>query len=153
MPYIHPTGVPCMTALEFFKKEADKEGRDPCDMMKELFDDIDADARKEEQAYSSRKKAMVFLRREIRQWNKQYPDEKVREVRKVINVISVKVEQTMRSHSLEIKVEAVDMSGKKGVLSYTESDSHGGYYDPPEGETLIDWEYQNLPVDNKDSLR
>lgn len=151
MPRKDPiTGCMVLTTPELFERIAETEGKGQTggEVMMEVFDDMEQSRVEYENKLRDPVTALKTLQEVIERWNK-YERECVSQGQeihpmpvKVLRVISAEYHESFRSSSTRLTVVAVADNGKFGKLTMTDSNWSGSFYEPPDGETNIEWEFQ-----------
>lgn len=140
MPRKDPyTGCMVMTMPEFLAAEAEREGkgRDGGDILADIFAEIDADSRREENRMRKPAEALAIIKREAQEaadyWNDDEGAEPIPEFEKVEHVIEAQVSQNFRSSGEMLRAEVV-ANGKLYYVFVSHAHYAGTYIDPPEDD-------------------
>ena len=157
MPRKDPiTGCMVLTTPELFERIAETEGKGQTggEVMMEVFDDLEKSRVEHENNLRKPDVALAECRKIIEQWNKyenetaeqnpkyakQYPPDIQPMPVKVLRVVSAEFGESFRHTKLI--VEAVADNGKFGTLTVTDTYYGGSFYEPPDGETNIEWKFK-----------
>ncbi len=170
MPRIDPiTGCSVMTFPEFIHGEAEREGKEPHEIMDEIFGAIEDD--NETMRQEMRANALKHLQEEAKNildcWtddckhNGQVDEfnrhdfktgEWIQEKRvydagprppqpiELIEVLDVQHSQTFRSSKAKIVAKCKADDGKEYVYTLCRGDYSGSFYEPPDSEVELTWE-------------
>jgi hypothetical protein len=131
MPRIDPiTGVPCMTLQEFWKQEAQSEGKEPAEVMSDFYDDLIASMQQEEAKLESDPASALKTLQEY--YNPEYCEDVTFSPEEVLRVWDAHVSYRSRSDGTSFKCEVRCSDGKIRKLQVSEWSSGGSYYEPPD---------------------
>lgn len=158
MPYRHPLGVDCLTTTELFDRIAQSEGKGQTggEVMSEMFDEMEQSRLEYENKLRQPDVALAELREIVERWNKYeldearefpkhakaYPPDIYAMPVKVLQVLNAEFGESFSGHSKKLVVMAVADNGKLGKLTVSDTYYSGSFYEPPDGETNIEWEFQ-----------
>jgi len=178
MPRIdHVTGCSVQTFPEFINAEAQREGKEPHEIMDEIFGAIEDDNERIRQDF--RDNALKYLKEEatmlLAMWTTDtksngevmeynYFDTKTQQnatIRKVydagprppqpvklIEVVDVQHSQTFRSSKAKIVAKCEADDGKIYTFTLSRGDYCGSFYEPPDAESELTWEEVNATNQN-----
>jgi hypothetical protein len=129
MTYIHSAlGVPCISTSEFWKIEADKEGREVCDLMSDFYDDLRNDEDAYRQSVIDNKDGAL----ERLQYYYEGDDDASTIPTEVLEIWDANVSFGMRKNKTSFccKVKFNDNSVRS--LRYSEVEYSGSYMEPPD---------------------
>lgn len=141
MPRKDPiTGCNVMTQAEFFASEAARNGTTASEEFEAFYTDIEkmrAECEKNTQAtLADPTKALAILLEGIK-WSNEGLDE-VDQLTplptKVVRTFDIESSEGLRDSILRFKAEVSD--GR--ILQYSSSHSSGSFYEPPDGETIVE---------------
>jgi len=170
MPRTDPiTGCSVMTFPEFIHGEAEREGKEPHEIMDEIVQSIEDDNEKMRQEY--RTNALKYIQDEAKEllhgWTEDAKhngqvdkfnrfdfktDQYIHETRvydagprppqpiAVIEVVDVDFKQTFRSSGSKIVAKCAADDGKEYTYTLTRSDWSGSFYEPPDCDVELTWE-------------
>lgn len=174
MPRIDPiTGCSVMTFPEFICGEAEREGKEPHEIMDDIVKTIEDDNEKMRQEY--RTNALKYLQEEAKEqlycWTEDSKhngkvdeynrfdfktDQYIHETRvydagprppqpiELIKVIEVGFKQTFKSSSSKIVAKCKADDGKEYIYNLCRSDWAGSFYEPPDCDVQFNWEEINV---------
>lgn len=147
MPKKDPiTGCEVMTVGEFFQDEANREGkgRTGGDILNETLSEMDQGYQEEEARWTSKPDELLLrLQEEVKEYNELDPEaEQVSKPISIVEILEVKCSGGMRSSEFSCRVKATKEDGSVGIIKLKSWYTHGTFYDPPDGETVINWEHE-----------
>ena len=129
MPYIHPSlGVTCLSTSEFWKIEADKEGKEVCDLMSDFYDDL----RNSEDAYRQSVIDNKDGALERLQYYYEGDDDGSPIPTEVLEIWDVNVSFGMGKNKTSFCCKAKFSDNSVRNLQYSEVECGGSYMDPPD---------------------
>jgi hypothetical protein len=133
-----------MTMPEFLNDMAEKEGkgRTGGDVLADIYSEIDADSRREEERMQEQEHALELVRSALKDAEEYWEDEygegtKVPEITEVVHVIEARVSQNMRSSGQLFRAEVRDSKGNLCYFEHTYSHWSGTMLDPPEEDSTM----------------
>lgn len=145
MPRKDPvTGCMVMTTAEFWNKMGEMEGKPAHQVMDEFYSDMEKERQEQENKYKIPEVALATLVEAVGQENKWRRENRERPMAmpaKVLEVISVAYSFGIKNQSTKITVRAVTKGKRVGILEYSEWETAGSFYEPPDGETQISWKF------------
>lgn len=137
MPKIDPiTGCSVMTLPEFIIGEAKKEGKEPHELMDEMYEEIASDQRNEEARLKTDFDGVLKL---LLEDVDAAPEFYTFKPEKVIEVCDAKVSYKFRSNQTMVIARVACSDGKERFATCTASSSSGSFYEPPDYECLVEW--------------
>lgn len=145
MPKKDPgTGCTVITTQEFFQGEAKQEGkgRSGAELMIEMFDEIEASARAEENNWKTNPTELLQkLQQEIKEYNEADPEAEQYPIpTQILEVIEVKINYGMRTNSFYIRCRCIKEDGSTSILNVNTRSHSGSMYEPPDYDCEIKWE-------------
>lgn len=143
MPRKDPiTGCMVMTIGEFWQAEGERKGTSAAEEAESFFTEMADEEAKENARLREPFVAVDILRSAIEQWNKDAePEDAVTQVYLVREVLDAESSWSFRTTKTHIRARALDSEGREGVINYWESSYSGSFYEPPDGDMEIAWEY------------
>jgi hypothetical protein len=144
MPRKDPmTGVPVMTTMEFFQRQAEDEGkgRTAGDVMSDFLTDFENERRNEEQRLRTPKEMEHLLKDLIKEENEYNTEYQLPLDFKVLEVLELKYKQTFRDSSIKALVKVKRGKLKEFNVYLSTWHSFGTMWEPPDSETdiVFDW--------------
>ncbi len=139
MTYIHPAlGVPCLSTSEFWKIEAEKEGREVYDLMSDFYDDLASDEAAYCQAVADNKDGAL----ERLQYYYEADGDDSPLPTEVLEIWGVNVSFGMRKNKTSFCCKVKFNNNSVRNLRYSEVEYSGSYMEPPD----FDCSCEELPV-------
>ncbi len=144
MPKIDPiTGCTVMTTGEFWKGEAEREGkgREPWELEQEMYNQLDSDMRTEEERIRGDKAGALKL---IQKYLSEDPDDSLssfgfsaEDIEEVLEIDSANVRGGFRESGASFQARVLLKDQTTRTLEYSEWHSSGSFYSPPDEETTL----------------
>ena len=147
MPRKDPiTGVMVMTNAEFWAHEAKHEGkgRESWELQEEFYHDMEKARLEEEDKLRTPAHALMILQGAVEAENKYRKENKERLLAMPVKVLEVKsaaYSDGFRETSTKITATAISKGKRKGTIEFSTWSTRGSFYEPPDGETEITWNW------------
>lgn len=145
MPRKDPiTGVEVMTHMEFWQAEAEKEGRQVSDVLRDFYDEWDEDIRKQEEMYKNtldQNNLYVMYLNYVSDIGCDY-FQCVQDINtfivEIVELIDCNIHQSMRETTESFVIYAKCLDGEYRIITMTTYNWSGSFYEPPDWDFEID---------------
>jgi hypothetical protein len=126
-----------MKLSEFLAREGAAEGKSGGEVLNDIHAGLEAANREESEALKDPKKALEFIQAvQNLLWDDEY-DQDARRVVSVVRVLESQCDNGIRGAATVLKARVICKSGRTHTVLVKEWSTSGSYYEPPEGESDI----------------
>ena len=130
MPYTHPSGVKCLTPLEFWDSVAKSEGKETYEVMEDFYTDLANEQKRERQRLMQDFDGALQA---LQDWFSAEDDSSFQPI--AVTEITDAGVSYGRNNSSFFVANVTCSDGINRWMKYSESSYGGGFYEPPDFES------------------